>query len=85
MPIPDQPFPRLNDAKDFDAHFRNLAKRGLVRWGIVGAAGVLTVTIALLLFDVYICNLEIVQAHYKSLTGAGFCLFLLLPALWPSL
>lgn len=35
-PIPDIPFPRLNDAKDFEDHFKKLAVRGLARWALFG-------------------------------------------------
>ncbi|KJY00792.1 hypothetical protein TI39_contig312g00019 [Zymoseptoria brevis] len=35
-PIPDIPFPRLNDAKDFESHFKKLAVRGLARWALFG-------------------------------------------------
>lgn len=32
VPIPDEPFPRLNDAKDFQIMFQKLALQGLLRW-----------------------------------------------------
>ncbi|KAJ4415381.1 hypothetical protein N0V82_007376 [Gnomoniopsis sp. IMI 355080] len=35
VPIPDEPFPRLNDAKDFQIMFQKLALQGLIRWAVV--------------------------------------------------
>ncbi|PPJ50777.1 hypothetical protein CBER1_07468 [Cercospora berteroae] len=32
--VPDVPFPRLNDAKDMENHFKKLASRGLTRWAL---------------------------------------------------
>lgn len=37
VPVPDRPFPRLNDAKDLEDHFKKLAVMGLLRWAMVGA------------------------------------------------
>lgn len=37
VPVPDMPFPRLNDAKDLEDHFKKLAVKGLMRWAVVGA------------------------------------------------
>lgn len=37
VPVPDMPFPRLNDAKDLEDHFKKLAVMGLLRWAMVGA------------------------------------------------
>ncbi|KXS99876.1 hypothetical protein AC578_4472 [Pseudocercospora eumusae] len=36
-PIPDVPFPRLNDAGDVEKVFKDLAVKGLMRWAIVFA------------------------------------------------
>jgi hypothetical protein len=36
-PIPHVPFPRLNEAKDLEDHFKNLAARGLARWALFTA------------------------------------------------
>ena len=40
-PVPDQPFPRLNDAKAFEDAFKGFAIKGLMRWAIfVGVVAV---------------------------------------------
>lgn len=46
VPIPDEPFPRLNDSKDFQIMFQNLALQGLLRWAavLVGSIVVVVVT-----------------------------------------
>ncbi|KAF2171682.1 hypothetical protein M409DRAFT_17919 [Zasmidium cellare ATCC 36951] len=46
VPVPDVPFPRLNDSKDLEDHFKKVAMTGLMRWamvlaGIVGVGSVL--------------------------------------------
>ena len=37
VPVPDQPFPRLNDAKSYEAVFKGFAIKGLIRWAMVFA------------------------------------------------
>jgi hypothetical protein len=32
--VPDQPFPRLNDAKSYEAVFKGFAIKGLIRWAM---------------------------------------------------
>lgn len=46
VPIPDEPFPRLNDAKDFQVMFQNLAMQGLFRWVVVLAGSVVAILVA---------------------------------------
>ncbi|KAK4499143.1 hypothetical protein PRZ48_009655 [Zasmidium cellare] len=38
VPVPDVPFPRLNDSKALDDHFKNVAVTGMMRWAMVLAA-----------------------------------------------
>lgn len=38
VPAPDVPFPRLNEAKDLEDHFKKVAMTGLMRWAMIGAA-----------------------------------------------
>lgn len=46
VPVPDVPFPSLNDAKDFQAMFERLALQGLFRWALLLAGFVVTILIA---------------------------------------
>lgn len=44
--VPDEPFPRLNDAKDFQAMFERLALKGLFRWAVLLVGVVIGISIA---------------------------------------
>lgn len=46
VPVPDEPFPRLNDSKDFQIMFQNLALQGLLRWAAVLVGSIVAVYIA---------------------------------------
>ncbi|KAJ4394786.1 hypothetical protein N0V93_004006 [Gnomoniopsis smithogilvyi] len=46
LPIPDEPFPRLNDAKDFQVMFQKLALQGLLRWVMVFSGIIVAIVFA---------------------------------------
>lgn len=46
IPVPNEPFPRLNDAKDFQAMFERLALQGLLRWALLLVGIVVTILVA---------------------------------------
>ncbi|CZT25722.1 uncharacterized protein RCC_11391 [Ramularia collo-cygni] len=85
LPIPDTPFPRLNDAKDLENHFKKLAARGLARWAFFFVASFFILTSTLLVVDGSICRLDAVHSRHGIFLAVDTCLLLILPALWPFL
>ena len=45
VPVPDQTFPRLNDAKSYEAVFKAFAIKGLVRWAMFFAVFVVGISV----------------------------------------
>lgn len=50
VPVPDRPFPRLNDAKSFEAVFKGFAIQGLIRWALFFGVVSVLVGVALMLW-----------------------------------
>lgn len=82
-PVPDIPFPKLNDAKDLEQHFKTLAARGLTRWVMFSVVGLVIVCITTLLFGSLVYPMDITTDNYNLLLVVSGCLFAMLPLLWP--
>ncbi|KAF2217183.1 hypothetical protein CERZMDRAFT_108995 [Cercospora zeae-maydis SCOH1-5] len=81
-PIPDVPFPKLNDAKDLESVFKKLAARGLIRWALLFTVLLSAACFATVTAPVYLDLPRMVtEASGEIVLKSGIGLLLLVPIL----
>ncbi|KAM3424271.1 hypothetical protein BST61_g11189 [Cercospora zeina] len=82
-PMPDVPFPKLNDAKDLERVFKKLAARGLTRWALLFTVLLSAACFAAVTAPVYLDLPRIMtEASGEIVLKSGIGLLMLVPILF---